>query len=472
MSTSEMAAKSRGKSPVKKYLDGVLEHVKAINPGEPEFHQAVEEVLVSLEPVLDRHPHYRTEKVLERLVEPERVIVFRVPWVDDTGEIQVNRGYRVEMSSAIGPYKGGLRFHPSVYVGLLKFLAFEQVFKNALTTLPLGGGKGGSDFDPRDRSNAEVMRFCQSFMVELQRHIGPFTDIPAGDIGVGAREIGYLFGQYKRIRNEFSGVLTGKEIEWGGSMIRPEATGYGCVYFAADMLAQRDEELEGKVCLVSGSGNVAQYTVEKLLHLGAKPITMSDSHGFVYDPDGIDQEKLEWVMELKNVRRGRMSEYAEEFPRRQVHAREAGRRPQPAVGDPGRLRVPERDAERDPRGRRGEPARRRREPHLRGREHAERPRRGRDLHARRDPVRACEGSQRRRRRGLRPRDVAGRPAPELVARRGRCAAEGDHALGLRAGQHDRGRVRLTGRLRRRREHRGLREGRGRDARPGGRLIHG
>jgi glutamate dehydrogenase (NADP+) len=315
MSTSEMAAKSRGKSPVKKYLDGVLEHVKAINPGEPEFHQAVEEVLVSLEPVLDRHPHYRTEKVLERLVEPERVIVFRVPWVDDTGEIQVNRGYRVEMSSAIGPYKGGLRFHPSVYVGLLKFLAFEQVFKNALTTLPLGGGKGGSDFDPRDRSNAEVMRFCQSFMVELQRHIGPFTDIPAGDIGVGAREIGYLFGQYKRIRNEFSGVLTGKEIEWGGSMIRPEATGYGCVYFAADMLAQRDEDLEGKVCLVSGSGNVAQYTVEKLLHLGAKPITMSDSHGYLYDPDGIDQEKLEWVMELKNVRRGRMSEYVEAFPR-------------------------------------------------------------------------------------------------------------------------------------------------------------
>ena len=315
MSTSEIAAKRRGKSVVSKYLDGVLEHVRTKNPGEPEFHQAVEEVLVSLEPVLDRHPHYRTEKVLDRLVEPERVIVFRVSWVDDEGEIQVNRGYRVEMSSAIGPYKGGLRFHPSVYVGLLKFLAFEQVFKNALTTLPLGGGKGGSDFDPRDRSNGEVMRFCQSFMVELQRHIGPFTDIPAGDIGVGAREIGYLFGQYKRIRNEFSGVLTGKEIEWGGSMIRPEATGYGCVYFAADMLAERDDDLDGKVCLVSGSGNVAQYTVEKLLHLGAKPTTMSDSHGFVYDPDGIDEEKLEWVMELKNVRRGRISEYVDAFPR-------------------------------------------------------------------------------------------------------------------------------------------------------------
>ncbi len=315
MAASETAAKSRGSRPAKKYLDGVLERVRATNPGEPEFHQAVEEVLVSLEPVLDRHPHYRTQKVLERMVEPERVLMFRVPWVDDAGEIQVNRGYRVEMSSAIGPYKGGLRFHPSVYVGILKFLAFEQVFKNALTTLPLGGGKGGSDFDPRDRSDAEVMRFCQSFMVELQRHIGPFTDIPAGDIGVGAREIGYLFGQYKRIRNEFSGALTGKEIEWGGSMIRPEATGYGCVYFAADMLAERDEGFEGKVCLVSGSGNVAQYTIEKLLQLGAKPVSVSDSQGFVYDPDGIDQEKLEWLMELKNVRRGRISEYVERFPR-------------------------------------------------------------------------------------------------------------------------------------------------------------
>jgi glutamate dehydrogenase (NADP+) len=315
MTTGEIPVKGRGRSVVAKYLDGVLEHVKVKNPGEPEFHQAVEEVLVSLEPVLERHPEYRTEKVLDRLVEPERVIVFRVPWVDDAGEIHVNRGYRVEMSSAIGPYKGGLRFHPSVYVGLLKFLAFEQVFKNALTTLPLGGAKGGSDFDPRDRSNGEVMRFCQSFMTELQRHIGPFTDVPAGDIGVGAREIGYLFGQYKRIRNEFSGVLTGKEIEWGGSMIRPEATGYGCVYFAQDMLADRDDLLEGKVCLVSGSGNVAQYTVEKLLQLGAKPVTMSDSHGFIHDPDGIDEEKLEWIMELKNLRRGRISEYADTFKR-------------------------------------------------------------------------------------------------------------------------------------------------------------
>ncbi|MDH5280706.1 MAG: glutamate dehydrogenase, partial [Thermoleophilia bacterium] len=237
MSVSQIAVKSRGKNVTSRYIDGVVEHVKTKNPGEPEFHQAVLEVLTPLVAVLERHPHYRTEKVLDRLVEPERVIVFRVPWVDDNDEIQVNRGYRIEMSSAIGPFKGGLRFHPSVNVGLLKFLAFEQVFKNALTTLPLGGGKGGSDFDPRDRSNGEVMRFCQSFMVELQRHIGPFTDVPAGDIGVGEREIGYLFGQYKRIRNEFSGVLTGKGLEWGGSMIRPEATGYGCVYFANDMLA-------------------------------------------------------------------------------------------------------------------------------------------------------------------------------------------------------------------------------------------
>jgi glutamate dehydrogenase (NADP+) len=329
MSVSQIAGKSRGKSVVSRYLDGVVEHVRVKNPGEPEFHQAVVEVLTSLEPVLERHPRYRTEKVLDRLVEPERVIVFRVPWVDEKGEIQVNRGYRIEMSSAIGPFKGGLRFHPSVYVGLLKFLAFEQVFKNALTTLPLGGGKGGSDFDPRDRSDGEVMSFCQSFMVELQRHIGQFTDVPAGDIGVGAREIGYLFGQYKRIRNEFTGVLTGKGLEWGGSMIRPEATGYGCVYFANDMLAAQDDDLEGKVCLVSGSGNVAQYTVEKLLDLGAKPVTLSDSHGFVYDPSGIDREKLAWVMELKNVRRGRISEYAEAFPgARYTRAkRGAGRNP-------------------------------------------------------------------------------------------------------------------------------------------------
>ena len=297
------------------YAEDVLAVVRARDPGQAEFHQAVHEVARSLAPVLERHPHYRRERVLERLVEPERVISFRVTWVDDAGEIRVNRGYRVEMNSAIGPYKGGLRFHPSVYIGLLKFLAFEQVFKNALTGLPMGGGKGGSDFDPHGRSDGEVMRFCQSFMTELQRHIGPFTDVPAGDIGVGTREIGYLFGQYKRIRNEFSSALTGKGIEWGGSLIRPEATGYGAVYFAQEMLATRGDGLEGKTCLVSGSGNVAQYTVEKLLDAGARPVTLSDSQGFVHDPDGIDREKLAFAMELKNERRGRIREYAERFPR-------------------------------------------------------------------------------------------------------------------------------------------------------------
>ncbi len=296
------------------YAEELMTHVRVKNPGETEFHQAVSEVVESLAPVLERHPEYVDNKILERLVEPERVIVFRVPWVDDAGEIRINRGYRVEMSSAIGPFKGGLRFHPSVYVGMLKFLAFEQVLKNALTTLPMGGGKGGADFDPKDKSEGEVMRFCQSFMTELQRHIGQFTDVPAGDIGVGSREIGYLFGQYKRIRNEFTGVLTGKALEWGGSLIRPEATGYGAVYFAAEMLATRGEALEGKTCLVSGSGNVAQYTVEKLIELGAKPVTLSDSGGFVYDPDGIDREKLEFVMNLKNVERGRIHRYAERYP--------------------------------------------------------------------------------------------------------------------------------------------------------------
>jgi glutamate dehydrogenase (NADP+) len=296
------------------YAEELMTHVRVKNPGEMEFHQAVGEVVESLGPVLERHPEYIEGKILERLVEPERVIVFRVPWFDDAGEIQVNRGYRVEMSSAIGPFKGGLRFHPSVYIGLLKFLAFEQVLKNALTTLPMGGAKGGADFDPKDKSDAEVMRFCQSFMTELQRHIGQFTDVPAGDIGVGGREIGYLFGQYKRIRNEFTGVLTGKALGWGGSLIRPEATGYGAVYFAQEMLATRGDDLEGKTCLVSGSGNVAQYTVEKLLDLGAKPITMSDSSGFVHDPAGIDREKLAFVMELKNAKRARIHEYADAFP--------------------------------------------------------------------------------------------------------------------------------------------------------------
>jgi glutamate dehydrogenase (NADP+) len=295
------------------YITDVMSQVKAKNPAEPEFHQAVQEVFESLRLVLERHPEFISAKILERITEPERVLMFRVPWFDDQGNVQVNRGFRIEMNSAIGPYKGGLRFHPSVNLGILKFLAFEQVFKNSLTTLPMGGGKGGSDFDPKGKSDNEVMRFCQSFMTELNRHIGPDTDVPAGDIGVGGREIGFLFGQYKRLRNEFTGVLTGKGLAWGGSLIRPEATGYGCVYFAAEMLKTKRESLEGKLCLVSGSGNVSQYTIEKLLDLGAKPITVSDSNGVVYDPDGIDREKLAWIMELKNVRRGRMREYTEHF---------------------------------------------------------------------------------------------------------------------------------------------------------------
>jgi glutamate dehydrogenase (NADP+) len=287
--------------------------VKTKNPGEPEFHQAVQEVVESLALVLDQHPEYRKAKIIERIIEPERVIMFRVPWQDDEGELHVNRGYRIQMNSAIGPYKGGLRFHPTVNLGILKFLAFEQVFKNALTTLPMGGGKGGSDFDPKGKSDSEVMRFCQAFMCELFRHIGPDTDVPAGDIGVGAREIGFLFGMYKRLRNEFTGVITGKGLTWGGSVIRPEATGYGAVYFAAEMLKTRKEELKGKTCLVSGSGNVAQYTVDKLISLGGKAVTLSDSTGYIYDEDGIDRDKLGFVMELKNNRRGRISEYADKY---------------------------------------------------------------------------------------------------------------------------------------------------------------
>jgi glutamate dehydrogenase (NADP+) len=296
------------------YLESVLDQVQAKNPGESEFLQAVSEVYRTLGPVLERNPAYRDARILEQMAEPERVIMFRVPWVNDAGEVEVNRGFRVQMNSAIGPYKGGLRFHPSVRLGLLKFLAFEQVYKNALTTLPMGGGKGGSDFDPKGKSDGEVRRFCQSFMTELHRHIGQFSDIPAGDIGVGGREIGYLFGAYKRITGEFTGVLTGKGLGWGGSLIRPEATGYGAVYFAEEMLATRGDCLAGKTCLVSGSGNVAQYTVEALIKLGARPITLSDSDGFIVDQSGIDAEKLAWVLDLKNVRRGRIAEYAERFP--------------------------------------------------------------------------------------------------------------------------------------------------------------
>jgi glutamate dehydrogenase (NADP+) len=294
-------------------IQETLEIVRKRNAGEPEFLQAVTEVLESIEPAIQKHKKYREGKILERIVEPERMMVFRVPWLDDKGQIQVNRGFRIQMNSAIGPYKGGLRFHPTVSASILKFLAFEQVFKNSLTTLPMGGGKGGSDFDPKGKSDNDVMRFCQSFMTELFRYIGPDTDVPAGDIGVGGREIGYLFGQYKRLANEFTGVLTGKGLNWGGSLIRPEATGYGAVYFAQEMLKTRGESIEGKVCVVSGSGNAAQYTIEKLIQVGATVVTVSDSNGFIHDKDGINKEKLAWLMDLKNVRRGRIKEYAEKF---------------------------------------------------------------------------------------------------------------------------------------------------------------
>lgn len=296
-------------------MENILSSIVQRDPQEKEFHQAVQEVAHAVRPVLDRNPEFRRQAVLERITEPERVIMFRVPWVDDQGQVHVNRGFRVEMNSAIGPYKGGLRFHPSVSLSIIKFLAFEQVFKNSLTTLSMGGGKGGSDFNPKGRSDGEVMRFCQSFMAELYRHIGPNTDIPAGDIGVGAREIGYLFGMYKKLKNEFTGVLTGKSLNWGGSLIRPEATGYGTIYFAAEMLAVRGQTMEGKTCLVSGSGNVAQFAVEKIIELGGKVVTLSDSSGYIFDEEVIDPEKLDYVKQLKNIRRGRISEYADKYPR-------------------------------------------------------------------------------------------------------------------------------------------------------------
>jgi glutamate dehydrogenase (NADP+) len=306
------------------YIQDVFEQVKRRDPDQPEFHQAVWEVFESLAPVFERNPHFQEAAILERIVEPERMILFRVPWVDDSGKVRVNRGMRIEFNSAIGPYKGGLRLHPSVNLGIIKFLGFEQVFKNALTTRPIGGGKGGSDFDPKGKSDGEVMRFCQSFMSELFRHIGANIDVPAGDIGVGGREIGFLFGQYKRLTRQWEGVLTGKGLGWGGSLIRPEATGYGQVYFLREMLKARGTSIEGKVCTISGSGNVAQYCAEKILDYGGKVVTMSDSNGFVHDPDGLDRDKLAYVMDLKNVRRGRMSDYVQKFPRATYHE---GKRP-------------------------------------------------------------------------------------------------------------------------------------------------
>ena len=304
------------------YINGFMAELTAKNPGEKEFHQAVREVLESVAPYMTEHPYLIEQKILERIVEPERIIIFRVPWLNDEGEIQVNRGYRVQMNSAIGPYKGGIRFHPSVNLSIMKFLAFEQTFKNSLTTLPMGAGKGGSDFNPKGKSDNEVMRFCQSFMTELQRHIGADTDVPAGDIGVGGREIGYMFGQYKRLRDEFTGVLTGKGLAWGGSPMRPEATGYGTCYFAQAMLATRGDSLSGKTVAISGSGNVAQYAAQKCLQLGAKVVTMSDSNGCIYDPEGIDEDKLAYIMQLKNIFRGRIKEYVEKYPSAQYFDRQ------------------------------------------------------------------------------------------------------------------------------------------------------
>ena len=397
-------------------MTDILALVKAKNPAEPEFHQAVEEVLESLDLVVQRRPDLAKAKILERIVEPERVIMFRVPWQDDRGEVHINRGFRVQMNGALGPYKGGLRFHHSVTLGVLKFLAFEQVFKNSLTTLAMGGGKGGSDFHPHGRSDNEVMRFCQSFMTELMRHIGPDTDVPAGDIGVGGREIGYLFGQYRRLRNEFTGVLTGKGLNWGGSLIRPEATGYGAVYFTAEMLATRNETLEGKVCLVSGSGNVAQYTIEKLIDLGAKAVTVSDSDGYVYDEAGFDREKLAFLMELKNVRRGRVREYADRFKNIVYTRCRCGSRLQPAVDAPGALRIPERDTERSQREGCRPPRQQRRRRRGRRGEHAVHHRGGTGADRRRRSLRAGEGCQRRRRGHLGPGDGAEQRAAVVVTR--------------------------------------------------------
>ena len=392
--------------------------------------------------------------------------MFRVPWFDDQGNVQVNRGFRIEMNSAIGPYKGGLRFHPSVNLGILKFLAFEQVFKNSLTTLPMGGGKGGSDFDPKGKSDNEVMRFCQSFMTELCRHIGPDTDVPAGDIGVGGREIGFLFGQYKRLRNEFTGVLTGKGLDWGGSLIRPEATGYGCVYFAEEMLKTRKDTLEGKVCLVSGSGNVSQYTVEKLLELGAKPVTVSDSDGVIYDPDGIDREKLAWVMELKNVKRGRIREYADQFKKAIFMPTDVKLELQPAVEHQGRLRLPERDAERNQRQGRDQPDQERHQGRCRRRQHAEHAGSHQAVPGGESPLWSGQGGECGRRGHLRPRDVAEQRAAELDPRgSGRQAAQhhDGHPQELLRDGRDLRHSRQSGE---RRQHRRLPEGRQRHAGPG------
>ncbi|VTL97956.1 glutamate dehydrogenase [Pseudomonas aeruginosa] len=436
-------------------VDAFLERLKRRDPDQPEFHQAVEEVLRSLWPFLEANPHYLEAGIIERIVEPERAILFRVPWVDDQGRVRVNRGYRVQMSSAIGPYKGGLRFHPSVNLGVLKFLAFEQVFKNSLTTLPMGGGKGGSDFDPKGKSDAEVMRFCQSFMSELYRHVGADLDVPAGDIGVGAREIGYLFGQYKRLSNQFTSVFTGKGLSYGGSLIRPEATGFGCVYFAQEMLKGHGRGFDGQRVAISGSGNVAQYAARKVMEMGGRVISLSDSEGTLYAEAGLTDEQWDYLMELKNVRRGRIREMAERFSLQFLENRRplgAGLRHRAALRDPERT------------GRRGcaAPAGQRLRLRRRRRQHALDPGGRRPVPRGRHPLRAGQGVECRRGGGERPGDVAERHAPALERGRSGHQAARHHAVDppcLPAVRRGTG----PGQLREGREHRRLRQGRRRDA---------
>ena len=440
-----------------KFVDEFMAGIVAKNAGEPEFHQAVKEVAESLAEYIVMNPVLSKMKVLERIAEPERVIIFRVPWLNDKGEIEINRGYRVQMNSAIGPYKGGIRFHPSVNLSILKFLAFEQTFKNSLTTLPMGGGKGGSDFNPKGKSDNEVMRFCQSFVTELARHIGQDTDVPAGDIGVGGREIGFMFGQYKRLRDEFTGTFTGKGIGWGGSAMRPEATGYGTCYFAQEMLATRGLSFEGKTVCISGSGNVAQYAAQKATQLGAKVVTLSDSSGYVYDPTGITPEKLEYVMELKNVFRGRIKEYADRYPESDLLRRPA------SVGREMRHRHAVRHAERVER-RRGRRTREERL-HLRGRrrQHALDARGDQGFPGAQTPLRAGQGGQRRRRGYVGTGNEPELDASALVARRGRRQTPRHHAEHPRGMREIRYRARRLHQLREGRQHRRLHEGRQRHA---------
>ena len=444
------------------FLDTFMQQVTAKNPEQKEFHQAVHEVVSSLEPVLERHPEFKKAKIMERMVEPERTILFRVPWQDDRGEVQINRGMRVEFNSAIGPYKGGLRFHPSVNLGIIKFLGFEQVFKNALTTLPMGGGKGGSDFDPKGKSDSEVMRFCQSFMNELYRHIGEYVDVPAGDIGVGGREIGFLFGQYKKLTRKFEGVLTGKGLNWGGSLIRPEATGYGQVYFAEEMLKTRGKTMKGMRCVVSGSGNVAQYACQKVIQLGGKALTFSDSNGFIVDEEGIDEKKLAFVIELKNVKRGRMKEYVSKYPKATYKEVDPKLDCNPlwqvkcdvALPSATQNEINEIDAN-----------------NLvkngcfcvsEGANMPTTPGRREGLPRKQDPLRPRQGRQRRRRRHQRSGDVAERDAPQLDARGSRSAPARHHDQHSRELPFDGREVRHAGQLREWCEHRGLPEGSQRD----------